>query len=206
MKRFPRPSPAMVVALLALVLAAAGTATAALTGKDKKKVRSIADQEIAKTAAGLSVSSAQTANSAQSANSANSAGSAQTANTAQNATALGGVAANGYPLLFSGHANDSTQLLPLFSVPQLGIALLTKNSPATGALVRVRNDSTVQVVVGTTADSTTGTSIAAGGFAEFDGTATPLLITEHGKPGVALMLTCAEAADSNMFCFGLLET
>jgi hypothetical protein len=197
MRSLPKPSPAMVVALIALVLAAAGTATAALSGKDKKKVRGIADQEIAKAAPGLSVSSAK---SAQSANAAQSAGSAE------NANSLGGVAAAGYPLLFSGHANDTTQLLPLFSVPQLGVSLLTKNSPATGADVRVRNDSAVQVVVGTTADSTTGTAIAPSGFAEFNGTATPLLITAHGKPGLALMVTCAEGADGDMYCFGLLGT
>ena len=58
-----RPNPALIVAVVAVILAIGGTATAALNGKDKRRVRSIADQEIAKQATGLTV-----ANSAKAAN------------------------------------------------------------------------------------------------------------------------------------------
>jgi hypothetical protein len=64
-----RPSPSMVVAIIAVILAVGGTATAALTKKDKKKVTSIANQQIAAKASGLSVA---------------------------NSAALGGVPASGY--------------------------------------------------------------------------------------------------------------
>jgi hypothetical protein len=56
-----RPSPALVIACLALFLAMGGVGYAALKGKDKKKVRAIADQEITKQAPGLSVGSAANA-------------------------------------------------------------------------------------------------------------------------------------------------
>ena len=47
-----RPSPALIVGVIAIVLAIGGSA-AALGGKDKKKVRSIADQEISAQAPGI---------------------------------------------------------------------------------------------------------------------------------------------------------
>jgi hypothetical protein len=52
------PSPALVIACLALFVAMGGAGYAALKGKDKKKVRAIADQEITKQAPGLSVGNA----------------------------------------------------------------------------------------------------------------------------------------------------
>ena len=55
------PSPALVVASLALFVALGGVGYAALNGKDKRKVRGIADQEIAKQASSLKVSSAANA-------------------------------------------------------------------------------------------------------------------------------------------------
>lgn len=69
-----RPSPAMIVAIVAVILAVGGTATAALTKKDKKQVKNIANKQIDAKAPGLSV-----------ANAANSA----------NAAAVGGVPASG---------------------------------------------------------------------------------------------------------------
>ena len=77
MKRFARmlrPSPALVIACIALFLAMGGVGYAALKGKDKKKVRAIADQEITKQAPGLSV-----------ANAANAANAAQRGQTRRNA-------------------------------------------------------------------------------------------------------------------------
>jgi hypothetical protein len=188
-RRIPRPSPAMVVALIAVVLAIVGTATAALKGKDKKKVRSIADQEIARLAPGLSVASAQTA---------------------QNATSLGGVGANGFPQVFSGAADATTSNnAPIFSVPALGVTILSKASGATGADFKVRNDNaTAAVVIGTTADSTQGTPVAAGNTsAAVNGTASPVLITVNGKPDSVLQVTCAigASAGKDLVCIGLLK-
>jgi hypothetical protein len=71
-----KPSPAMVVSIFALVFALAGSAAAgvatisALSKKEKKQTRNIADSEVNKLAPGLLVGNAvnaQTANSAQSA-------------------------------------------------------------------------------------------------------------------------------------------
>jgi hypothetical protein len=71
-----KPSPAMVVSIIALVFALAGSAAAGvatvsvLSKKEKKQTRTIARDEINKAAPGLSVGNAvnaQTANSAQSA-------------------------------------------------------------------------------------------------------------------------------------------
>lgn len=74
-KRMKRPSPAMIVAMAALLVAVAGTAIAApaaiqsaLNKSDKKQIKKIAtsqaNKQISKRAAGLSVASANTANSA----------------------------------------------------------------------------------------------------------------------------------------------
>jgi hypothetical protein len=66
-----RTSPALIVAILALVAAVAGTAVAgpgAVSSKiTKKKVTKIADKEINQLASGLNVNSAKTADSAKSA-------------------------------------------------------------------------------------------------------------------------------------------
>ncbi|HEY7121128.1 MAG TPA: hypothetical protein VH329_01090 [Solirubrobacterales bacterium] len=85
--RLLRPSPALVIACLALFLAMGGVGYAALKGKDKKKVRSIADQEISKQAPGLSVATAQNA---------------------QNAERLGGTPAGGLQKFCSGGAIKAT--------------------------------------------------------------------------------------------------
>jgi hypothetical protein len=82
-----RPSPALVIACMALFLAMGGVGYAALKGKDKKKVRAIADQEIAKQAPGLSVANA---------------------GNAANAGSLGGVAASGYQRFCSGGGIKAT--------------------------------------------------------------------------------------------------
>jgi hypothetical protein len=61
---FKRPSPSMVVAVIALILALGGTAVAGvatiskLSKSEKRKVRGLADQEIDKKAPGLSVKTA----------------------------------------------------------------------------------------------------------------------------------------------------
>lgn len=96
MKRFApmlRPSPALVIACIALFLAMGGVGYAALKGKDKKKVRAIADQEITKQAPGLSV-----ANAANAAN-------------ANNADNLGGTPAAGVQKFCSGGAIKATAVV-----------------------------------------------------------------------------------------------
>jgi hypothetical protein len=67
MRTILRPSPALLIACLALFMATGGVGYAALKGKDKAKVRSIADHEIAKQAPGLSVANAQKLGGAQAA-------------------------------------------------------------------------------------------------------------------------------------------
>jgi hypothetical protein len=80
MKRgFRRPSPAMVVAIFALVFAVAGTGVAsvatisALSKKDKKKVKNIANSQITQRAPGLAVGSAKSADNAANATNATNA-------------------------------------------------------------------------------------------------------------------------------------
>ena len=99
-----KPSPAMVVAVLALFISLAGTALAGpiaeisgLNKRDKRVVRKlsrkISNQRITARAPGLAVASAGTASSASTAKTADS---ATTADNAGNANALGGVLASGY--------------------------------------------------------------------------------------------------------------
>ena len=147
-----RPSPAMVVAIIAVILALAGTATAALTKKDKKQVRKIADGEISKQAPGLSVAKAGDADK------------------------LGGVAPSGY-VQGGGHtffgtnsASTNTTNNALLNVP--GFANITFNCASNGVdtTVHITNTSGVslsdvgqnQSIVGATLDPF-GPAIAAGG-------------------------------------------
>jgi hypothetical protein len=91
--RIPRPGPALVIACIALFLAMGGAGYAALKGKDKKKVRAIADREISKQAPGLSVANAQNAQNAA------------------NAGQLSGIAAPGYQRFCSGGAIKATAVV-----------------------------------------------------------------------------------------------
>ena len=81
------PSPALIVACLALFVALGGVGYAALKGKDKKKVRVIADQEIAKQAPGMKVANAG------------------------NADKLGGTPASGYQRFCTGGAIKATAVV-----------------------------------------------------------------------------------------------
>src|SRR5256885_15432932 len=58
------PSPAMIVAVVAVILALGGTAVAALSKKEKKQTTNIANNEITKRASSLSVASAGSAGDA----------------------------------------------------------------------------------------------------------------------------------------------
>jgi hypothetical protein len=81
--RTARPSPAMIVAILALSMSLVGTAVAAgvFSKQEKKVIKKLANKQITKRAPGLSVEKAKTANTATNANQ---------ANTAANAGALSG--------------------------------------------------------------------------------------------------------------------
>jgi hypothetical protein len=135
-KAIKAPSPAMMVAILALVLAVGGTAGAALKGKDKKQVKKIADSEISKKAPGLSV-----ANAANSANSNNS----------NDSKALGGVPASGF-VKGAGHTyfgskngSVSTNNNEVLSIP--GVATILFDCAANGVdtTPKIRNDSGVSL-------------------------------------------------------------
>lgn len=100
MSRMPklRRSPAMLVAIIALVAALGGSAFAVggLTGKQKKQVRKIATKVFNKQIGGASVAHASSADTASSAKTANSAKTADTAKKATDAEKLGGLPASKY--------------------------------------------------------------------------------------------------------------
>jgi hypothetical protein len=113
------PSPAMVVAVVAVILALGGTAVAALSKKEKKQTANIANNEITKRASGLAVASAG------------------------DASKLGGVAPSGYQQ-GGGHTYFGTKSggapssgNALLSIP--GIANITFDCSASGV------DSTVHI-------------------------------------------------------------
>jgi len=120
----------MIVAVIALIMALGGSAYA-LSKKDKKQVRNIADQEITKKAPGLAVASAGTA------------ANATNATNAADAAKLGGVAPSGYQQ-GGGHTyfGAKSAAAPstgnaLLSIP--GIANITIDCAANGV------DSTVHI-------------------------------------------------------------
>jgi hypothetical protein len=112
MSRMPRlrRSPAMIVAIIALVAAVGGSAYAVggLTGKQKKQVRKIATKVFNKNIGKASVAHASTADNATNAKNANSAKSADTAksaksaDTAKDAEKLGGLPASKYQQVIQG--------------------------------------------------------------------------------------------------------
>ena len=81
-----RPSPAMVVAVIALALGLAGSAVAGKTGLGKAKVKTIVGQEITNRAPDLAVASAKKAETAETAKSADTAEVADMAKSADTAT------------------------------------------------------------------------------------------------------------------------
>ncbi|MGH2955739.1 MAG: hypothetical protein ACRDL6_01930 [Solirubrobacterales bacterium] len=102
-----RPSPALVVAFLALSVAIVGTATAgpgALTKREKKQVRKLANKRISKAAPNLSVAKAGTAVVATSAELANRAFAADSATSASNAVTAGNAATAGNAGAVDGHS------------------------------------------------------------------------------------------------------
>ncbi len=107
-----RRSPAMVVAVIALIAALGGSAIAAngLTGTQKKQTRKIATRVFNSAIAGASVARAgvaDTATNAKSAETATHAKSADTATHATNADQLGGVTASEYQHKLQGSCTNN---------------------------------------------------------------------------------------------------
>jgi hypothetical protein len=209
MRKISRPSPAMIVALIALFVALGGSGYAALSGKDKKKVRAIADQQIAAKAGGLSVAnaaSAQSAANAANAQNAANATNAQNAANATNANALGGFPSGGFVRAFG--ANDVEQDQDeIFSVPELQISILGDNALASGFVFRIRNDSSTATVIGSdlndhtssvlsVAPSTTSNNV------NLDG---PVMLTSAANPELLLLVQCGAGVGARNYCFGQLH-
>jgi hypothetical protein len=95
MSRIKRMSPALVVAIVALVAALVVPALA-LTGGEKRVVKKLAAGQVRKLAPGLSVANAETANAANSANTAETANTAGLADNAANADKLDGLDASDF--------------------------------------------------------------------------------------------------------------
>jgi hypothetical protein len=93
-----RPSPAMVVAVIALIMGLGGSAYA-LNKKDKKQVRNIANGEITKRASGLAVKSADTAKNADAVGGISAAGFQQGAGHTYFGAISAGAPSNGNALL-----------------------------------------------------------------------------------------------------------
>jgi hypothetical protein len=147
--RGSKPSPAMVVSIIALVFALAGSAAAGvatisvLSKKEKKQTRNIAKDEINKAAPGLSVASAanadnatnaQTATNATTAESATNATHADNADQADNSTMVNSVGVEGVLYRQNGTTNSPQTLV------NLGGLTLTANCNA-GILSLIANTS-----------------------------------------------------------------
>ena|SRR6478735_10384797 len=129
-----RPSPAMVVAILALIAALAGTAVAGGV-LNKKKVNNI----ITNRAPGLSVSHAKTADAATSAKTADTATSAKTADSATNLPTPENwheVGAAGEPAFQIGYANSggSFETVAFYKDPE-GVVHLKGSATGAGPAV-----------------------------------------------------------------------
>jgi hypothetical protein len=123
------PSPSMIVAVAALVLSLAGTGVAsmaaisALSKKEKRQTRKIADREVRRLSPGLSVATARTAGRAEAAG---TAGTAGTANGLSAPEAWHEVGQPGEPAFENGWVNYSPGSVETagFYVDRLGVVHL----------------------------------------------------------------------------------
>jgi hypothetical protein len=208
MRKISRPSPAMIVALIALFVALGGSGYAALSNKDKKKVRAIADQQITARAGGLSVANAANAqNAANAANAQNAANAAnaQNAVNATNATALGGFSSGGFVRSFGSHISDISDAA-VFSVPEMQLTILGDTSAASSANFRVRNDaSSGNVEVANLIDHTdTVFQVLPNQTSANRSDAGPLVATSATNPDLMLIFNCAQGV-GGAYCFGQLH-
>jgi hypothetical protein len=141
--RGKKPSPAMLVSIVALVFAVAGTAVAGvatisvLNKKEKKQTRNIANKQIDKRASGLNVNSAKTAAHATNADQASS------ATAAGNASLLEGLGAGAFARAtqIDSGSGDNTALTqtPLVSFPEIGLEVRTDGDADSSNALRLVN-------------------------------------------------------------------
>jgi hypothetical protein len=168
LKRFRRlPSPALVIASIALILAVGGGSFAlAITDKksDKRIAKRVSNKQITKRAPGLSVNHANSANTANHANSADTAGSAQ-ANNVYFAV-INGTGAT--PTLASGSSGVSVNP----TRPGAGTGLVTVNFPVNvdACAVTVTATSGGDPIVGRKSDIGSGASPVIATFRSTTGT------------------------------------
>src|SRR5262245_21275665 len=125
----PTPSPAMVVALIELFVALAGSGYAALQlGRNSVKSKNIAPNAVKSSdIAPDNVTGADVLES--------------TLAKVPDADKLDGTDASSFPKVFSGSTpTDTADPTVMFSVPQLGVSALADNSVASAVGLRIRND------------------------------------------------------------------
>lgn len=203
--RLSRPSPAMVVAVLALVFAMGGTALAVvgLNAKQKRQVRSLANQQINAKASGLSVAKAKNATHADSADSANNANNANTVGNAGLASfTIGRSTTGSCDPAGSGFVDCGTVSLNL---PRAGRVLIVATAGFDGAnsAAGYRGDCRLTAdgtVVGATVSNGSSTGTGVGFNGNQQGTTALSAVTDSLPAGTHdLALTCNQAGGSVEF-------
>ena len=213
--RIGRPSPAMIVAMIALAISLGGSAYAVKVKLKPNQVKTgnIADNAV--TGQKANESTFGTVPDAAKAASAANAAHAGAADSAANASALGGLGPGAFVRAFGGRVADQDLSALIFSVPELQVSILNHMGAATAAAYRVRNDSnivgnTVAVVSATTIKDgtllfTVGPSTTSGDHA----TQGPFYLTSKTNPDLALVFDCfvGEGGSAGNYCWGeLLRT
>jgi len=210
MRGLRMPSPAMIVALIALACSLAGGAYALV----KLPVNSVKSKQIARNAVKPPEIAANAVRSSEIApNAAKGIDVAEATLEGIDAAALGGVAPSGYAQVFSGSSSlDPPDLsVPLFTVPALGAAVIPDNSIASGGGIRIRNDRPSGTLeVADVADPDGGAVIDPGEIEPpgatntfFDNEEMPIVVTSAAEPGVALTILCGTGVVGE-HCIGLL--
>jgi hypothetical protein len=203
--RLSRPSPAMIVAVIALIFAMGGTALAVvgLNGKQKRQVKSIANQQINAKAPHLSVASAKNADHATDANHATNADNANTVgNAGLDSFTIGRSATGSCDPATSGFVDCGTVSLNL---PRAGRILIVATAGFDGANsgagyrgdCRLTADGTV---VGAQVSNGSSDGLGVGFNANQQGTSALSAVTGSLPAGTHdLALTCNQAGGSVEF-------
>jgi hypothetical protein len=205
------PSPAMVVALIALAAALGGSAYAV---KVKLKPNQVKTQNIADDAVtGQKANEATfgTVPDAAKAASAANAAHAGAADSSADASALGGFGPGAFVRGFGARVDDQTPSDVFFSVSELKITILNHAGAATAAAYRLRNDSNIvgdQVIVNSAVTDKDGShlftvnpSTTSGDHAEQG----PFYVTSKANPDLVLVLDCTiGAGNPGNYCWGAL--
>jgi hypothetical protein len=189
-----RPSPAIVLAILALVAALAGTAVAdpgaSISAVTKKKVKKIARKQIKKAAPRLSVSHAKTADTATNAGSVDGLDSTQLQRRG---------------LVDHGRRNSaSPTMLPLMAWPQLGVRITTDGTPSGDAAVRVAATGRPGSNIDLAAEGQIANLANAGAVTVGDGS--PLhefAVWDRGEATRMWSITCASTNAGTVNCLGV---